>query len=105
MHAGELRDRVTLISPGTAAQNRVGQAIVGEHADSTVFAKWRPLSSRDVTQFRQAGLSSEVEVTIRLREDCRPDWIVQRGNDRYSIESVTHDDRRWTILTVKRAGR
>jgi SPP1 family predicted phage head-tail adaptor len=101
MRLGKLDTVITLQRP--IQQNvLVGQAVVEYQDADTVHANVRQLKDFEVVRFRQINRRSDVEFTIRAREDIDAAWQIVHDCT-YRVENIrlSEDKRFMTISAYK----
>jgi SPP1 family predicted phage head-tail adaptor len=100
---GDLRDVVTIQSPGLA-QDEIGEAVAAWGAFVTVRAYVRDLTGRELVAAQSVQSQVTTKITIRFREDILPAMRVTRGAEVYTIQNVmnTSGRRDWTELLCVR---
>lgn len=94
--AGRLHHRVTLQSPQIAQSDTDGSLSVSWTTEAKAWASIEPVSVRDFVA--AAAIQSQVtaRITLRYRDDIRPDWRVVHGNRIYTISGILRDARTGT---------
>jgi SPP1 family predicted phage head-tail adaptor len=95
--AGQLKHRV-VIQSFTTTQSQSGQVSRTYNTLATVWAKVTPTTGREYYQSDRINAEVTHQVTIRYRDDVKPDMrIIHRGRT-FEIESVI--DRREAITLL-----
>lgn len=98
MHAGLLRDRVTMLSATTTADGSGGQTTTWLDGDP-LWAQVRALSGREALQYGALQSSVSVRIGVRYRSDLTIQHRLRRepGGPTYELTAVRDVDgrRRW----------
>lgn len=102
MHAGLLRDRLTLLAPVTVADGQGGQTTTWSEGDQ-VWAAVVPLSGREALSAGAVQSSLSTRITIRYRDGVTAQMRVRRERDGqlYELTGPPRDvdaRRRWLEL-------
>lgn len=87
--AGELNRRVT-IKARSESGGLVGEATVTFDDVAEVWAAVKPLSSRIISEFRQAKLEGMIEVSIRYRSDVTSEHIICWDGHLWNIANLVN---------------
>lgn len=104
--AGQLRERVTLLTTaGAASDGRGGYTPSGPDVSTTVWARVRPLSAREKLQLGQVVNSAAYEITIRKLDAAAAKKRVLWKGETLNVQAVVADeDREYQRLTCFNGG-
>lgn len=106
--AGELRERVTLLTPvtGSVSDGRGGRLPAGPDAEATLYARVRPLRSTEKLYLGVVLNSDAYEITIRYRPGVTPTCRVRWGDTALNVQGIQPDERkRYLKLTCFSSGK
>lgn len=98
MHAGLLRDRLTMLTATTAADSQGGQVTTWADGDA-IWANLRALSGKEALQYGALQSSVTARIALRYRSDLTVQHRLRREPDgpTYELTAVRDVDgrRRW----------
>lgn len=106
INAGSLRERVTLLTPGTTAPDgRGGVVMTGPATQTTVYARVRPLSSTEKLQLGQTVNTQAYEITIRRTNTATAKQRLTWKGKSLNVQAVAPDEaREYEVLTCYEDG-
>lgn len=101
MHAGMLRERITLLRPRDAGNDTQGRRQITWETVATVHAKVADVSGRDFYQAAAYQMEDVVTFSIRHRADIAPAMEIAYGTARYKILQINHLGYKRDFLQIK----
>lgn len=93
LHAGRLKQRITLLSPGRSKDPVTREVSVSWNIEAEVWATVEPISAKRAEAAKQIFESVNAEVWIRYTPDLTPEpkWAVYYRGKKYEVGAVINE--------------
>ena len=106
LKAGDLRERITLLTPGPTVPDSSGGHLAGPATEAAVWAQVTPLGTRELLALGQTLNTAAYRITIRRRVGVSAKQRVRWQGRELNVQGVTADpDREYLVLTCFASGR
>lgn len=96
---GQMKDRITAMTEKKVSNGRGGWTIE-ELTIGTFWGKIEDLSARNIIQYRQADLNTNVRIIIRANVQITKECVFYAKGCKYSLDEIIEKNGFYTIMAV-----